>query len=351
MFILVNTVYNYFLCVTTSNKGSNYDRVVRELAEASNFTYPETYEEIASFRMQFEQKIADRRLQLRQRQMAAAASQNNGSTIPRSIPYSWMLLGPQEWGYCFRSNQPKPPRAHYDHVTSTLVLNMDHFCPWMFNTVGYFNYRYFVNFLIYVCVGMLYGAFITYIPFRNISSTHYKEQSNIIRVTKKSIQRMYPLVPMPSEKTSIALTFMLCLSIGIAVLCLLLFHLYLLLTGQTTVEFHGNWANKRRAKRRGTTWINPYDLGYEDNWKFVYGNGHFIKALLLPSSRQPQFLPIPINGQLIKRHPKADKETTTTTIVIQERKQTTTLLNGTINGNNGTTNTTTIEHHNLPFNV
>jgi len=30
----------------------------------------------------------------------------------------------------------KPPRSHFDSVTQRLVLNMDHFCPWVVNCVG-----------------------------------------------------------------------------------------------------------------------------------------------------------------------------------------------------------------------
>lgn len=294
-FILMNVMHNYFLCVTTSNKGPSFDRVVRELAEASDFSYPETSEETAAFLAQFEHKIADRR---RQRQL-----QQN------TITYSWMLLGPQEWGFCYRSNQAKPPRAHFDHVTNTLVLNMDHFCPWMFNTVGYFNYRYFCNFLLFVFIGMFYGATITYTPFQNLSSKLFKEQIKISRTNNLStVQRIFPLVPTPPEKTAIALTFMLCLSIGVAVLFLLLFHLYLILTAQTTVEFHGNWANKKRARKRGTSWINPYDLGSKANWTQIYGTSHPLRAML-PSSREPEFLPIPINGELIRRHAKIGNNT------------------------------------------
>ena len=48
---------------------------------------------------------------------------------------SWIDIGPFEWGFCKRT-MPKAPRAHYDYVTRKLVLNMDHYCPWMFSCVG-----------------------------------------------------------------------------------------------------------------------------------------------------------------------------------------------------------------------
>ena len=32
-----------------------------------------------------------------------------------------------EWTYCVHTGKEKPPRAHYDHITEKLVLNMDHY--------------------------------------------------------------------------------------------------------------------------------------------------------------------------------------------------------------------------------
>lgn len=54
-------------------------------------------------------------------------------TSTTSTTRPWMILGPHDWGYCEKSNLPKPPRSHFDFVTRSLVLNMDHYCPWMFN--------------------------------------------------------------------------------------------------------------------------------------------------------------------------------------------------------------------------
>lgn len=144
-FILTNVIFNYVACVTTSNKGPKYERVVRELADATGFVYPETLDETRQAKRDFEDKIIFRM----QRQQARAQDAESATTsttttatttttttttTTSTTPRGWMMLGPHEWGFCNMSFQPKPPRSHYDHITKTLVLNMDHFCPWMFNT-------------------------------------------------------------------------------------------------------------------------------------------------------------------------------------------------------------------------
>jgi hypothetical protein len=40
---------------------------------------------------------------------------------------SWMDRDAYEWTYCSHTGKEKPPRAHYDHITEKLVLNMDHY--------------------------------------------------------------------------------------------------------------------------------------------------------------------------------------------------------------------------------
>lgn len=237
-----------------------------------------------------------------------SAANDFGQEIDNTRVFGWMLMAPDEWGFCANTNQPKPPRSHYDHVTKLLVLNMDHYCPWMFNTVGYFNYRYFCNFLFYVFTGMLYGAIIAYQPFREIGSSDYFKQVQMNRSKEYKVYRhLIPNVPLPSERTPIAFSFMLCLSVGIAVMCLMSFHLYLVFTAQTTIEFHGNWSKRRQARKRGRAWMNPYDLGWKRNWQQVFGSLHPLVALL-PSWREPEFLPLPILGEKGRRRSKKEKE-------------------------------------------
>lgn len=109
------------------------------------------------------------------------------------------------------------------------------------------------------------------------------------------------MVPFAKDRLAISLSFMLCLAIGIAVACLGGFHLYLLLTGQTTIEFHGNFVNKRKAARLDKKFKNPYDLGYKRNFQQVYGTQNVFKALFVPSRREPEFLPLPMSGEEGKR--------------------------------------------------
>jgi palmitoyltransferase len=128
---------------------------------------------------------------------------------------------------------------------------------------------------------------------------------------------------------------MLCLAVGLAVAMLCFFHIYLVLTAQTTIEFHGklvrvrtcfvyvdvisdhitnetlpqgNLTNARRARKAGKRWKNPYSLGPLRNFQQVYGSKlHPVLAILIPSSREPEFLPIPLLGDQGKRSTYASK--------------------------------------------
>jgi palmitoyltransferase len=77
-----------------------------------------------------------------QREMAAKAAQTAGGFY---VPT------------CRRSGLYKPPRSHFDSVTKRLTLNMDHFCPWVSNTVGFYNRKFFVLFLLYANLILLYN--------------------------------------------------------------------------------------------------------------------------------------------------------------------------------------------------
>jgi palmitoyltransferase len=61
---------------------------------------------------------------------------------------------------CTRCDMHRPPRAHHDSVTGRDVLRFDHYCPWVSNCVGAYNYRYFLLFLFYSFLVLLSSLFI-----------------------------------------------------------------------------------------------------------------------------------------------------------------------------------------------
>ena len=127
------------------------------------------------------------------------------------------------------------------------------------------------------------------------------------------------MVPTNTERLPISMAFMLCLAVGLAVACLGGFHLYLCLTAQTTIEFHGNISNRRKAYRLNKKWNNPYSLGWKRNFQQVFGTMPIWKAILIPSTREPEFLPLPLRGDDGKRlqyqsHMDNEKKQSTTTM-------------------------------------
>lgn len=57
--------------------------------------------------------------------------------------------GSNEARWCRKSEAYKPDRAHFCRVLKKGVLRMDHYCPWLGNTVGFYNQKFFFLFLLY----------------------------------------------------------------------------------------------------------------------------------------------------------------------------------------------------------
>ena len=72
--------------------------------------------------------------------------------------------------YCRFCGKFKPDRTHHCRVMGRCVLEMDHFCPWVNNTIGFFNHKYFVQLLLYGTSGLVTYDVLMFNRFREAVS-------------------------------------------------------------------------------------------------------------------------------------------------------------------------------------
>lgn len=154
---------------------------------------------------------------------------------------------------CTKCNRQKPPRAHHCSVCKRCVMKMDHHCPWINNCVGFHNYRFFCLFMMYLALSCVWVMIVFFDAFL--------ETMLHPRRSKRSF----------NERQCISLSWIIATCIFIALCLLGGFHVYLVLTNQTTIEFHTNMHHRDQARRKGEFFRNPYDLGRPRNFKQVFG--------------------------------------------------------------------------------
>ena len=78
-----------------------------------------------------------------------------------SIPLYWgFYIGDDDEKrkrYCLICNAFKPERSKHCSICNECVLNMDHHCPWVNNCIGFFNRKYFMQFIFYVETSFIYN--------------------------------------------------------------------------------------------------------------------------------------------------------------------------------------------------
>eukprot|EP01083_Nonionella_stella_P033623 92022_1 len=156
---------------------------------------------------------------------------------------------------CSKCGYFKPDRTHHCSMCGECVLKMDHHCPWVANCVGYHNYKYFCLFIFWSCI------------------------SAIIFVAG-SVDHLLGIFGGRISPTSFVPLFssILTSAFSITLLGFLGFHLNLVLTSQTTLEFS-------LSSSRPRNWRSPYDLGSKRaNFESVFGR-----------SPWQWLLPVPVN--------------------------------------------------------
>lgn len=195
---------------------------------------------------------------------------NSNNDDPIDLPPESMIIhtmkvnGNQGYRYCTKCSVWKPDRSHHCSSSGKCILKMDHYCPWFSTCIGFYNYKFFIQFLSYVAI---------YCWFLFIISA---------RILYKFItQGLFE-----DEILSLNLVAVLILSFAfaIAVSVFAIFLIYLCCKNLTTIEFqekrcnyrgHANderfnyeFDNNGKRKKLNT---NIFDLGVMENWKLVMG--------------------------------------------------------------------------------
>lgn len=206
------------------------------------------------------------------------------------------------WRWCSKCNAAKPPRAHHCSVCRRCVLKMDHHCPWVRaptamaralprgtaargrraraltarpfspplalapphqvnNCVGHRTYRHFLLFVLYLVAACCFVLLTAALP----TLFHKLPAGAGGRRYYYYYLGVFPTMPGSMAAFQLALAF----SAALALSLFGLWHAYLLLSGQTTLEFYINSADRRDARRAGQPWSNPFDHGCRANFEEV----------------------------------------------------------------------------------
>ena len=211
-------------------------------------------------------------------------------TSPGTVPREWLdqfeessveqarnasvsaIRGKSVSKYCGKCRQMKPARAHHCHVCDTCVCRMDHHCPWVNNCVGYKNHRYFLLFLFYLWCCSVYMSLMMV-----GASWNWIEHSAFV---------------LNEWQVWITFDMVLCGSITLTMSGFLGWHIYLVATNQTTIEFQFNKLRLVMERGTGKVAINEYDVGVKNNLNQIFGFGpRSMLWALLPSTRD-----LPLDG-------------------------------------------------------
>lgn len=182
--------------------------------------------------------------------------------------------------YCKSCKIYRPPRSHHCHVCNVCILKMDHHCVWINQCTGHGNYFFFWRTLAFITAGCAYIALVAYAPF--MKSLH---DSSFPPNSGRHLYVGWRTLLAPN--TRLGLSFALGVALSLAVGGLFSWHIYLLSSNQTSIEWHQNRATRRRLKHQGRLWVNPYDLGWRKNMEQVFGTQSIFVAL---------FSPLPLNS-------------------------------------------------------
>ena len=171
-----------------------------------------------------------------------------------SIPLYWgFYIGDDDEKrkrYCLICNAFKPERSKHCSICNTCVLNMDHHFLWVNNCIGFFNRKYFMQFIFYLEILFIYhfifSSFYLYNEFKIVINTKEINYFGFILVTVNYIP-------------TVVITFLF----GKFVL----YHIKLVITNSSTIESLDT-ENKDKYKK--------FCLTKKENFEQVFGKNKLL---------------------------------------------------------------------------
>ena len=170
-----------------------------------------------------------------------------------SIPLYWgFYIGDDDEKrkrYCLICNAFKPERSKHCSICNTCVLNMDHHCPWVNNCIGFFNRKYFMQFIFYLEILFIYHFI--------FSSFYLYNEFQIVINTKKTNYLGFVIIIINYIPT-VVITFLFGKFVA--------YHIKLVLTNSSTIESLDT-ENKDKYKK--------FCLSPKENFEQVFGKNKF----------------------------------------------------------------------------
>ncbi|KAK6590537.1 hypothetical protein RS030_152380 [Cryptosporidium xiaoi] len=272
VFSTINLVYNYLLCLNTSPGYANSVTTHNYIDSDNTKIYDESFEctdiEIGTggvaehlnvygtnndFFQSDNERVGDR-------ESNYLRDKDDESFIFDRNSYI-------ELKECTKCGALKYPRTHHCSICNRCVLNMDHHCPWIGQCVGLHNRKYFILFLVWSFLSCLQISLFA-LPMMIILISALLGDMKSIDMTNSILSDNFTF-------QGLLLSAMLSISYSIGTGVLLFFHIYLLLTNQSTIEYHQNSSIKKILESQGKNWINKYDKGTFNNVREVMGTTKF----------------------------------------------------------------------------